>query len=77
MPQACSGNSQLLKNPYFKPYDGAAVSPQDNSVAEHRGISSLVIHPEDPKLKLDERNGLIPRSDPGRGWLQGAWPAGN
>jgi hypothetical protein len=29
-------------------------------VAEHCGVSSLVIHPEDPKLKFDERNGLSP-----------------
>src|ERR1017187_6048965 len=55
--------SQFLKTPYFKHYDGAVVSPQDNFVAEHCGVSSLVIHPEDPKLKLDERDGLFSITD--------------
>jgi len=54
-----AGRPQAKLVNVFKHYGGAAVSPQDNFVAEHCGVSSLVIHPEDPKLKLDERNGLL------------------
>lgn len=57
----------VSQNPYFKHYDRAVVSRQDNSVAERCGVLSLVslvIHAEDPKLRLDERNGC---------WRQRTW----
>jgi hypothetical protein len=53
------GQSQCPKSPYFKRYDRAVVSLQDNSVAEHCGALSLIIHAKDPNIELDERNGLI------------------
>jgi hypothetical protein len=55
----CAPGIEVAQNPYFKHYDGAAVSPQDNFLAEHSGVSSLVINPEHPKLKLDERDGPL------------------
>jgi hypothetical protein len=49
----------MSQNPVFQAPRRSGCFTEDNFVAEHCGVSSLVIHPEDPKLKLDERNGLL------------------